>query len=1238
MNMRNLYHYLLAIILYIPATTYAWGDAKQMPAKPLEFMANTGQLTDQYGKPRKDIDAKLDCGGGLTIFVGDGQLHYQWVRVKAKGKTENLKVDGLLAGKCQLPVEYQYCRMDVALLDANTHAEVVMGEEQPYYENHYLPQCPNGAIVHSYSKLTYKNVYPNIDWVLYTKDGGLKHEFVVRPGGDVAKIKLRYTGASSLKLGKDGAFTATTPYGSIGEAAPYSYDPSTGKTINSSYKLEGSVLSYTTGATTDDATLVIDPQLKWATYYGGNNEEEVYDVAADTAGNVYMAGTTRSANNIASAGALQGTLMSIQNMMVAKFDLNGTRQWGTYYGGGTTEDVGGIATDAAGNVYICGTTGSSGLGTAGTQQPAYAGMTDAILLKLNTLGARQWCSYFGMSGNNERATDVSVNYTGDIIYLGLGTDNGANSGTGLATAGAYQSSGIAALAKFTNAGLRVWCTYTNLAINEITEDAGNVYIGGRTIATTGIATVGSHQPALSGTQNAGLMKFNGIGGLLWGTYYGDGFGVSTLESICTDAAGSVYIAGGAATNAFPPTVVTTGAHQTAWGGSLDGFITKFNGNNGTRIWGTLYGGIGIDQINAIAVDDGGHLLVSGSTNGDNAIATTNGYQNSNQLGDADAFWAVFNTNGTQLYGTYYGGVSNDGGAAICYGKGRITVGGNTSSTSGIATTLAHQTTYAGGTGGDGFLAQFAADTAVYISNLQQVAQLCVGDAIQLGYDVSQPFRPGNVFTLQISNAAGSFAAPVTLATAISQVGGNFNFTVPGLPAGSGYRMRILATAPRDTTEDIGFNINIGSYPTNLLANANTPLCTGTNLNLTSSSSAGSASYSWTGPLGFTSNAQSPTISTPPITASGDYIVTANNNGCIRKDTVTVLVGQTPATPTAGSNSPICEGAALNLTSNSITPGVSYSWTGPGGFSSSLQNPTLNPSVQANAGVYTVTATLAHCTATANTTVVINTTTYLGAYASPNDTVCAGTLVTFVTVPINGGQNPTYQWFKNNVAIPGATSITYPTTSYAINDTFYASLTASDVCSSPITLFSNKVGMFVHANTTKPTANISPAAALPGTSVTFTANVTAGGGQNPSYQWQLNGYDVGGATQKIWSTSNLAPYDKVNCMITSSDPCATPARASSDTVEVNFNTSFSNAHSPEQAIKLYPNPNNGCFKIKSTKEAIKSVVVLNSVGQVIYEAEGNEDRELGIALHIAAGVYLLQVETEGGVERLSFTVR
>jgi gliding motility-associated-like protein len=79
----------------------------------------------------------------------------------------------------------------------------------------------------------------------------------------------------------------------------------------------------------------------------------------------------------------------------------------------------------------------------------------------------------------------------------------------------------------------------------------------------------------------------------------------------------------------------------------------------------------------------------------------------------------------------------------------------------------------------------------------------------------------------------------------------------------------------------------------------------------------------------------------------------------------------PATPTAANNGPICSGSTLQLSANSSTPGVTYSWTGPNGFSSQQQNPSISNAPASAAGTYTVRAILAGCiSASASTTVVI----------------------------------------------------------------------------------------------------------------------------------------------------------------------------------------------------------------------------------------------------------------------------
>jgi len=79
----------------------------------------------------------------------------------------------------------------------------------------------------------------------------------------------------------------------------------------------------------------------------------------------------------------------------------------------------------------------------------------------------------------------------------------------------------------------------------------------------------------------------------------------------------------------------------------------------------------------------------------------------------------------------------------------------------------------------------------------------------------------------------------------------------------------------------------------------------------------------------------------------------------------------PATPVVANNGPLCETAQLSLTSHSTTPGVTYAWAGPGGFTSTQQNIDIPNSATAMSGVYTVTVTLNSCKSSASTTVAVN---------------------------------------------------------------------------------------------------------------------------------------------------------------------------------------------------------------------------------------------------------------------------
>ena len=116
-----------------------------------------------------------------------------------------------------------------------------------------------------------------------------------------------------------------------------------------------------------------------------------------------------------------------------------------------------------------------------------------------------------------------------------------------------------------------------------------------------------------------------------------------------------------------------------------------------------------------------------------------------------------------------------------------------------------------------------------------------------------------------------------------------------------------------------------------------------------------------GPNGFTSSLQNPSVPGITLADAGDYSVTATVDGCTGPaGTTTVVVNPIPATPIAGNNGPLCEGQTLNLTA-SFVAGATYSWTGPNGFTSSLQNPSIPNVTLAELGDYSVTVTVNGCT-------------------------------------------------------------------------------------------------------------------------------------------------------------------------------------------------------------------------------------------------------------------------------------
>ena len=274
---------------------------------------------------------------------------------------------------------------------------------------------------------------------------------------------------------------------------------------------------------------------------------------------------------------------------------------------------------------------------------------------------------------------------------------------------------------------------------------------------------------------------------------------------------------------------------------------------------------------------------------------------------------------------------------------------------------------------------------------------CRNTAVRVSYTVSGTLDPSNVFTAQLSDETGSFAAPVAIGSLAGTAGGTITGVLPaGVVTGAGYRVRVVAASPVTIGTDNGQDLTITNIGT-VTAGSNSPLCVGGNLLLTATTVSG-ASYSWTGPAGFASLLQNPTISNVGLNRSGTYTVTASSNGCSATSSIAVTVNALPMASVTPQNAVICSGQSVTLNASG---GTSYSWSPATGLSSAtVANPVASPTTST---IYTVSVTNGTgCSSNAQVTVNVRATPVLT--VSPNTTICAGSSI---TLSASGAQN--YTW-------------------------------------------------------------------------------------------------------------------------------------------------------------------------------------------------------------------------------------
>jgi Beta-propeller repeat/Cep192 domain 4/Divergent InlB B-repeat domain len=371
-------------------------------------------------------------------------------------------------------------------------------------------------------------------------------------------------------------------------------------------------------------------RLLYFIYLGKSGLDEARAIAVDAAGNAYVTGETRAVdfpvlNPFQSRCGVDASGQCSGDAFVAEVNPQGALLFSTYLGGSGEDAGNAIAVDAAGNIYVAGSTASTDFPIFNPAQASSAGQGDAFIAKLGPGGSLVYSTYLGGSGADE-ARGIAV------------------------------------------------------------DAAGNVYVTGQTTSAD-FPVRNALQPACrpnaknvcAGEAFATMLSADGST-FLYSTYLG-GSGGDAGNTIAVDAAGNAYIAGVSGSADFP----VAKPLKTALSGTSDAFVAKLSPDGAKLLFSTYLGGSGDDQADAIAVDSAGDVLVSGWTHSAD-FPTHNPIQAACQKDrtgacSVDAFLATLDPTGAKLmFSSYLGGSGMDASRALAIDtQGAAYLGGWTTS-------------------------------------------------------------------------------------------------------------------------------------------------------------------------------------------------------------------------------------------------------------------------------------------------------------------------------------------------------------------------------------------------------------------------------------------------------------------------------------------------------------------------------------------------------------------------------
>lgn len=421
------------------------------------------------------------------------------------------------------------------------------------------------------------------------------------------------------------------------------------------------------------------------------------------------------------------------------------------------------------------------------------------------------------------------------------------------------------------------------------------------------------------------------------------------------------------------------------------------------------------------------------------------------------------------------------------------------------------------------------------------------------------------------------------------------------------------SAPAKTTAIVGMPL------APLKVTGDTTLCPGDNLQLSAQTSF-TTGIQWKKQPGGNIISTTRLLGKMGVTASdaGKYVVTQSDLGCTSPETYVNVVIPDVKKSNPVNNGPLCPGETLELAVTTPTDNGTYSWTGPGGFTSEEQNPVISSIPKEAKGVYKVTAKLGECTVTDSTTFVVKPVPVITA-VSNNGPVCIGN-----TLELNSNSDlpdGSFAWTgpDNFSSDKQNTAFAYTREKEGV---YTVRVTVNKCVSEPRSteVTSKDIGEQGVATSNSPLTE-GEALKLFGTNSK----------ENVQYYWEgPNGFTSHEQNPVIpVSTFMYSGEYKLVCIY---QGCST------ETFTHVFVKDILGIR-----MKLYPNPNTGKFTITGLTQTdeVHYISVYNNLGMLVYRNEtiptrANLDMEID-AGNLASGVYVLQIQSRGEKATARFTV-